>query len=485
MTREARVPPLPRRVRGEADGPAPGPQEGSASPLPQRQPGKTSWPTPITRATPPKQLESLLESMPKREPDKAEGPAPGKQETSASPLPQRQPGKTSWPTPITQATPPKQLESLRQRMRAADDAPDATTAPIPVISASAGIDLATPDAEEITAQKPDRATEPERAAEPDRATGPDRVAEPDRAIQVPAKQAAERAGERPAPARRHYRGVAAAVSALVLIAAGALTFALYRHSAGDGHGGAADPPSAEVVLRNHVAAWVAEQVSRTAVVSCDQAMCQALIAHGIAAGDLLTVSQGVADPLHSGVIVATAAVRSQFSHLISDNAPAVLASFGSGNLRIDVRVIAPGGTAAYRSEVSADLQARKTLGAQLLNIPQIVAPARARAQLSAGQVDYRLLVTIEEMASRHALRIVAFGDSGPGASPGVPLRSADLAEADVAPGTGASAYVRSMLSFLHSNGAVYVPAHASLVRLAGRQIVLRIEFAAPSPLAGS
>ncbi len=60
MTQESK----PRRVRGKAGGaPAPSPPEASPAPLPQRDPGKKYWPAPVTPATPPEQLESLLRRM--------------------------------------------------------------------------------------------------------------------------------------------------------------------------------------------------------------------------------------------------------------------------------------------------------------------------------------------------------------------------------------------------------------------------------------
>jgi hypothetical protein len=211
-------------------------------------------------------------------------------------------------------------------------------------------------------------------------------------------------------------------------------------------------------------------------------MCQALKAHGVPVGDLLELGQG-ANPLRSDVIVATADVRGQFgSRLGSVLAPAVIASFGSGDLRIEVRQTASHGAAAYAAAVSADLAARKVSGEELLHSQRILVSAAARRQLSAGQVDSRLLITLVAMAALHPVRVVGFGDSGPGAGAGSPLRSADLADAGAVPGAGSSAFMRSMLAFLHAQRAPYLAAHAGAVRLASGQTVLRIEFAAPSLL---
>ena len=58
-----------------------------------------------------------------------------------------------------------------------------------------------------------------------------------------------------------------------------------------------------------------------------------------------TIGPQTNDPLDSSVIVATPGVRDQFGpQLASVYAPVILASFGSGNARIDIREVIPGGT---------------------------------------------------------------------------------------------------------------------------------------------
>jgi hypothetical protein len=212
-------------------------------------------------------------------------------------------------------------------------------------------------------------------------------------------------------------------------------------------------------------------------------MCQSLQAHGIPARSLLELRPGRASPLQSSVIVATAAVRGMLgSRLNSVYAPAVIASFGTGDRRIDIREIAPQGAVAYLSALSADVRARKDAGAALLRNPRITTSAAARAQLTEGKVDSRLLVTITDLAAKRPVSILAFGDSGPGGSPGMPLRSADLAGATSRVGTASPEYVRSVISLLHAQHGPYVPAHIWKVRLAGGRAALRVEFVAPSPV---
>ncbi len=235
------------------------------------------------------------------------------------------------------------------------------------------------------------------------------------------------------------------------------------------------------MTRNLAAAWVAHEVSRDAIVSCDPLMCQALGAHGIPAGDLLVLQPGARDPLGSELVVATAAVRSQFgSRLASVYAPTVLASFGTGDGAIAVRVIAPDGARAYDAALSADVRARKRSGSRLLqNRRATVAPLAAR-ELAAGEVDSRLLDLLATMATLSSVRVAAFGDWGPGASPGVPFRSVDLAAVRGAPWTGQSAYVRSILALLRAQVPPYQAASVDPVPTGSGQTVLRITFSAPS-----
>jgi hypothetical protein len=247
--------------------------------------------------------------------------------------------------------------------------------------------------------------------------------------------------------------------------------------------GAASPPPPPAVASGpsaiaglQAAAWVAGQISRSAVVSCDPAMCSELETRGFPAGDLLMLGPGADDPLGSDVVVATRAVRSEFGSRLADvYAPVVLAGFGSGGARVEIRAVAPGGAAAYRDALAADLAARRQASAELLRNPDISASAAARGPLSDGSVDSRLLVTFAMLAGlrlAHPLRIISFGQQAPGASAGVPLRSAEIA------GPASQA----LLAFLRAQQAPFLATVIRVIRLGGGQAAVRIGFAGPSPL---
>lgn len=499
-------------------------------PLSRRVPGATrqDGPKSVSRRLPDSLLERMraaVEAAPERAARQEDAACP---ERPVAPL-RRVPGVSD------DRRPPAPLASLLARAPALDD----DTQPIPVISGSAGGDIMSPAAEEISARpepvlepepepaadlEPEPGFEPEHVEEPEPAAEPEAVGEPEPAPAADLKPepgfeldfepeppfelepfAPERASE-PEPgsepsanrkpdlamgaqaewqaqrtsgwketlSRRRMAGVSAA--AAILVVAGLLAFTLSRQ-AGDGHRPGQGAAAAEA------AAWVAAQVSRAATVSCDPVMCQVLERHRFPAAELLQLRPGAADPLGSQVIIATPAIRSEFGSSIgSAYAPGVIASFGYGSQRIDVRAIARNGAAAYKSELAKDLRARKVYGSVLLTGGRVTASASASRQLSAGQVDSRLMLSITNMASRYSLHIVAFGDSGPGASAGSPLRSAELAKADAAPRPSVSVFMRAMFAILRAQPPLFVPTHAVTARIAGGRTALRIEFAAPSPL---
>jgi hypothetical protein len=242
----------------------------------------------------------------------------------------------------------------------------------------------------------------------------------------------------------------------------------------------ASPSGAQATIRREAAAWIAKQVARGAVVACDPAMCSALQAQRIAAGSLQALSPSAPDPLPSDVVVATPAVRSQFgARLASVYAPVVLATFGSGGTRIEVRAVALDGAAAYLAKLGPDLAARRHAGAQLLRNARISVTPAARHQLLAGLVDSRLLLTLATVAAFYPVRVAAFTDGGPG--PNVPLRTVEL----VPPrghGTGGIAVLRRILVFARVQRPPYLALRAGITRAAaGGAPVLSVEFGAPSP----
>ena len=273
--------------------------------------------------------------------------------------------------------------------------------------------------------------------------------------------------------------VSAAIAAIAIGTSTTTLTASPSASSSQANSGSSIPSSlqAATAARTSAARWIAAQVSPGAIVACDPAMCAALQASGVSAGRLLVLGTAAGDPLGSDLVVATPALQSQFgARLASVYAPVVIASFGSGAARIDIRAVAPDGTAAYDSALAADRSARIAAGRQLIRNRHITTSAAAAAVLRAGQVDPRLLTMLAALAAQQPLSILEFGDPSPGASAGIPLRSVDIAPA--AARAHVAARLRAMQSFLRAQQVPYLPMSAVLVG----HSALSVQYAAPSPL---
>ena len=294
-----------------------------------------------------------------------------------------------------------------------------------------------------------------------------------------------RSGRRGNRRTRRRRQTAVLVAAILVIVAGAgwLAFNLPHHGAQ--HGRLSNQArnqelAAEASARTDAINWILQQVSRATVVSCDSQVCADLANKGFPSASLLTLENNSNDPLGSALVVATAPIRAQYGgRLDSVYAPAVIASFGKGNARIEIRLIYAGGTAKYRADEQADLSNRKTADAQLLTNSQIMVSPKARAQLLSGEIDPRLPQLLAIMASYHPVKIVAFVNQSPGGGPASLLRSVDLATVDSSAHMTGAAYVDWIQGFLSAQRAEYHPAWVQPVT---GQPVLMIGYAAPSPL---
>jgi hypothetical protein len=270
----------------------------------------------------------------------------------------------------------------------------------------------------------------------------------------------------------------------VVVLAAVLVLIL-RHPAAKRPGAAAGGQqiASENLIRGQAVTWVTSQVGRDIDIGCDGVVCSDLAQHGFPAGNLNTISATAPDPYGSQLVIATADIRSQFGRkLATFYAPQVIASFGTGTSRIDIRLIAESGAPAFLAALAKDLQARKSSGAQLLHNSKIVETAAAAQALGQGQVDERLLTAIAFLAAQQPLSIVGFGGSAPGTGPGVPLRYVYLAESDPAAHESSAAYLKALIAGARGLRPPYVPLSVATTPGPGGQNVLRIEFAAPSPL---
>ena len=225
------------------------------------------------------------------------------------------------------------------------------------------------------------------------------------------------------------------------------------------------PPSLAAGVQARAAAWIAGQVSGDAIIACYPGMCAALQEEGVAAGRLMPLRSAAASPLGASVLAISPSAAGQRA---GQDAPALIARFGSGGNRVEVRAVEPGGASAYRAALRADLAARRAAGSQLLRNSHIRVTRPGAAQLRAGDVDTRLLATLAALASQYSFRVTGFGD----ASPGAPVLFREVSM------TGAGRGLAAALAMIRAQNPPYLPAHAAAVGQTG----LSIEFAAPGPL---
>jgi predicted Ser/Thr protein kinase len=283
-----------------------------------------------------------------------------------------------------------------------------------------------------------------------------------------------------------WRAVAAATALVLVAGAGLAAFMLAGQGRSPGRptgsNNAASPQlRAEAAARTDAVNWVLNQVNRGTTVGCDALVCADLARQDYPA--VQTLGPGSNDPLDCQLVVATADIRAHFGpRLAAVYAPVVMASFGSGAAKIEIRLVFPGGTKKFRAVERPALRARKTADAQLLTNSHIFVSATARAQLLSGRIDPRLPQLIAAMADAHPIRIVEFVNQSPGGGPASLLRSVDLATVDKAAHLSRVRYLRWMRDWVVSQRAQYRPQWSRAVTLPSGQVVQMIGYGVPSPL---
>ena len=283
-----------------------------------------------------------------------------------SELPQRVRGEArAGPPPAAPASSPLLSEELRQRMQAAVTAERTGTAARERGGTPGGgaNGVEGKQRRAVTAE-PERPVPPEPPVQPERTANAGPIAEDEitewlGAAKLPsAAKPSSAARPRAADRARGRPGARLAVLvAIVVLVSGALGVAAARYFARAPGSGPASAQVArqEAAARDQAASWVARQVSRDAVVSCDRVMCAALTAHGFPSRNLLVLGPTSNYPVSSAVVVETAAVqdavRQQPRHGLGAGCPGVL------RLRVG-RCHRPGYRSARGRRVSDQAQRR-------------------------------------------------------------------------------------------------------------------------------
>jgi len=314
---------------------------------------------------------------------------------------------------------------------------------------------------------------------------------------APAGTQAISAGTQPASAepqaaasrgRWHWRAGAVAASVLLVAGLGGTALMLAQHGTPSApktgnHPGSSSPTlRTEDAARNKAVTWIVHQVSRATFVACDPLVCADLSKAGFP--NLSTIGPQSNDPLGVGLVVASAAVRAQFRDRLAVWAPAVIAAFGSGNARIEIRWAYPGGATAYNAAQQGYARARKAVDAQLLGNSRFTFSAKAKAALRSGQIDTRLPQLLAYMVQKYPVQVVDFGDKAPGGGPASLMQSVDLATPDPAAHLTSAKFLRWVQEAVRSQRTLYRPSLRQVTLPTG-QTVLRIAYPAPSQLSPS
>lgn len=227
------------------------------------------------------------------------------------------------------------------------------------------------------------------------------------------------------PATRHLSG------AMAVVAIGGLAAAWLPEVYRELSRGSATPTLAAVD-------WVTQQLPRGTTVLTDEATVTDLLRRGSEParthGDL---DIGTA-PLLSGapsdwrgldVVVLTPALRARQSGYLADAlaSSSLLAGFGTGTDRAEVRrVLATGEQAAARGTQQDDAAAA-AVGAELARNPALTLSGDARRTLVAGAVDARVMTLLALVLQSQPVAVVSFPQV-PGAPAGSPRRIAEVVE---------------------------------------------------------
>jgi len=233
----------------------------------------------------------------------------------------------------------------------------------------------------------------------------------------------------------------AAVSAVVVVAVVAAVVAMNAAPASRraGQAGAstsaltpaqkqAQAAAAHVLAANTTAAatWTAAELSDQAVVGCDPATCAAILQAGYGSSGQVVLQRGVRLPPAGAVVVATPVVRALYGAQLATTAPEIIASFGTGPQAVQLRVVVPGGQAAYAQAAASAIAARQSAAAKLIGTSRVHIYPAPRQDLTAGLVDPRLLTVLQRLAARTSVDIYAFTDRGPAADSSAPFRQAEI-----------------------------------------------------------
>jgi hypothetical protein len=231
---------------------------------------------------------------------------------------------------------------------------------------------------------------------------------------------------------RHRRTVA--VLTLVLAAAAALVVVLLiRASSGNGtptaHGSSSSASRPRPVRTEspvaQAASWVVEDLPSSAPVFTDQATARRLLDAGRAAVQTDPSAWRSADyVLDTPPLRAEARSSKELRAALASEVPA--ARFGSGNGRVIVARLLPGGSADAFAAVRSDAADRAAADAELLRNGRVRIAQQARSAFRSGAVDLRAATLIAMVAQSQDVRVMGVARVPAEDAAGLPIRRLSL-----------------------------------------------------------
>lgn len=156
-----------------------------------------------------------------------------------------------------------------------------------------------------------------------------------------------------------------------------------------------------------------------------------------------------------------------------------IATFGTGDERVEIRLVLPKLSVPTDDDAAADAAARRHAGTELATNDRLQLTPAARTALESGQVDSRLLSVLSLLTGEHRLGIAGFALE-PGESRTSPRRNLRITSIDGRPVTS-SADVARLSRVLNLQRSTFRPTEFGVVGDPGSP-AFEVHFAAPSPV---
>jgi hypothetical protein len=258
------------------------------------------------------------------------------------------------------------------------------------------------------------------------------------------------------------RMIVAACAVGVLAAGGVTTYVLAHRS--PTHSATPQPTTSAPVRQAET--WIRGNVPRTASLRADSTVAADLVSAGYS-GVRLDVPFGSA----GSFLVTTAENRARtarnLAHVAARISSLPVATFGSGQQRVDVSLLVAGSARSLPSRLSRERVERTAADRSLLSNPRLAVPATLRPWLVGGRLDLRAATVIALLAARTDVHVVQISLDPAEAAAARRARTVALAVTDRA----------ALTEVLRALPTSYAPTRASTLPSGVRQLTWPVGLA--------